>query len=114
MRRVLGGPNSPRVNRNEKPLLAVTLALVSVQAGDSSEPFADAAFFRLAVWLQDPANAPQYKDIGINLYVGLWKGPMEQLLAELKKHGLRVIYGQNAVGLRHKDSPIILGRMCWP
>jgi len=72
---------------------------------------ADAGFFPIAVWLQSPANAARYKDAGINLYVGLWKGPTEQQLAELKKHGMRVICTQNTVGLEHKDDPTIAGWM---
>ena len=38
-------------------------------------PGKDPGFFPIAVWLQDPKNAAKYKAIGINLYVGLWKGP---------------------------------------
>jgi acetyl esterase/lipase len=71
----------------------------------------DVGFFPVAVWLQSPANAARYKAAGINVYVGLWKGPTEDHLAELKKHGLRVICSQNAVGLRHKDDPTIVGWM---
>ena len=31
--------------------------------------------FPIAVWLQAPANAERYRAIGINTYVGLWRGP---------------------------------------
>lgn len=72
---------------------------------------AEGSFFPIAVWLQDPANAPKYKAAGINVYVGLWKGPTEKQLADLKKHGMRVICEQNAVGLKHKDDPTIVGWM---
>ena len=41
-------------------------------------------YFPIAVWLQNPANAARYQALGINLYVGLWKGPTEQQLAALK------------------------------
>jgi hypothetical protein len=71
----------------------------------------DPNFFPIAVWLQSPSKAPQYKAAGINLYVGLWRGPTEEQLAELKRHGLRVICGQNAVGLAHKDDPTIVAWM---
>ena len=74
-------------------------------------PPARADFFPLAVWLQSPANAAKYKTAGINVYVGLWKGPTEQQLTELKKHGMRVICSQNEVGLKHKDDPAIVGWM---
>jgi hypothetical protein len=71
----------------------------------------DADFFPIAVWLQNPTNAARYKAAGINVYVGLWRGPTEQHLAELKKHGMRVICAQNAVALKHKDDPTIVGWM---
>jgi hypothetical protein len=71
----------------------------------------DPAFFPIAVWLQNPSNAAKYRAAGINLYVGLWRGPTDEQLAELKKHDLRVICSQNQVGLAHKDDPVIFGWM---
>ncbi len=82
-----------------------------VAAAAEASPLADPNFFPVAVWLQNPSKAPQYKAAGINLYVGLWRGPTEEQLAELKRHGMRVICGQNAVGLAHKDDPTIVGWM---
>ncbi len=37
----------------------------------------DPTAFPIAVWLQSPSRAAEYKAIGINLYVGLWRGPTE-------------------------------------
>lgn len=65
----------------------------------------------IAVWLQDPARAPEYKKLGFNLYVGLWKGPTEAQLTELKKHGMKVICPQNDVGLKHLEDSTIVGWM---
>ena len=67
--------------------------------------------FPLAVWLQSPKNAPKFKALGINTYVGLWKGPTEEQLVELRKRGMKVICSQNAVGLRHLYDPTIIGWM---
>jgi hypothetical protein len=101
-------------------LLAATVAVGADEAKpEPSNPYAqwkngppkDASFFPIAVWLQDPANAAKFKHAGINLYIGLWHGPTEADLAELKKHGMPVICGQTAVGLAHKDDPIIVGWM---
>jgi hypothetical protein len=72
---------------------------------------ADPNFFPVAVWLQNPARAAQYREIGVNLYVGLWRGPTEEQLSELKKHGMRVVCAQNAAGLRHVDDPTIVAWM---
>lgn len=67
--------------------------------------------FPIAVWLQSPANATRYKAAGINLYIGLWKGPTEAQLQALEKAGMPVICAQNQVGLQHKDDPMIVGWM---
>jgi hypothetical protein len=99
-------------------LLAFTPAMLPAQrvADHSTEPWrrgvwTNADFFPLAVWLQDPSNAVRYRKAGINVYVGLWKGPTEGQLATLKSAGMRVVCEQNEVALRHRDSPWIVGWM---
>ncbi len=67
--------------------------------------------FPIAVWLQAPRNAPAYKAIGINLYVGLWNGPTEAQIAELRTHGMPVICDQNDYARAHLDEPLIVGWM---
>jgi hypothetical protein len=74
-------------------------------------PLADPTFFPIAVWLQDPRQAEKYKEVGINLYVALWRGPTEEQLTTLKAAGMPVICHQNKVGLAHKNDPIIAGWM---
>ncbi len=86
-------------------------AVTSPYAQWHSGPPADADYFPIAVWLQGPQNAPRYKAAGINLYIGLWKGPTEQQLEELARHEMPVICSQNEVGLAHIDNPIIVGWM---
>ena len=100
---------------------ALASSLSSAQAlGEiSSNPYAawkngpssDPNFFPIAVWLQAPKNAARYKAAGINLYVGLWRGPTPDQLSELEKAGMRVICGQNRSGLENKDNPVIVGWM---
>jgi hypothetical protein len=68
-------------------------------------------YFPIGVWLQAPKNASKYKAAGINLYIGLWKGPTEEQLAALKEAEMPVICAQNEVGLAHRDDPIIVGWM---
>ena len=38
--------------------------------------------------------------MGINLFVGLWKGPTEAQLAALEKNHMFVVAEQNDIGLR--------------
>ncbi len=68
-------------------------------------------FFPLAVWLQSPANAERYKAIGINTFVGLYRGPTEEQLDALDRAGIRLICGQNERSLRFRDRPTIVGWM---
>ncbi len=74
-------------------------------------PPKDPSFFPIAVWLQQPRNAPRYRQAGINLYVGLWRGPTEEQLAALRTAKMPVICEQNEVGLKHREDPIIVGWM---
>lgn len=74
-------------------------------------PQKDPAFFPVAVWLQNPRNAEQFKELGFNVYVGLWKGPTSAQLAALKHAGMPVICKQNDVGLSDKNNDIIIGWM---
>jgi hypothetical protein len=67
--------------------------------------------FPIAVWLQSPANAARYQAIGIDLYVGLWRGPTEDQLDALDRAGIRLICGQNPRSLRFRDRPTIVGWM---
>ena len=98
---------SNRTAPHAAPPPACTSAYAKWPHGPPAEP----AFFPLAVWLQDPANAERYRQAGFNTYVGLWKGPTEAQLAGLKKAGLKVICEQNAVALGHLDDPTIIGWM---
>src|SRR5262245_25450489 len=96
--------------------IVASLAASSTHAEDSSGSatalkaviLQDPNFFPIAVWLQNPNNAARYKAAGINLYVGLWRGPTEEQLATLKQYGMYVICAQNAAGLAHKEDPTII------
>jgi hypothetical protein len=82
--------------------------------GDSAwqkGPPHDESFFPIAVWLQSPARATQYRQAGFNTYIGLWQGPTEDQLSTLKAAGVNLICHQNAVGLKHLDDPTIIGWM---
>lgn len=74
-------------------------------------PPSDPASFPIAVWLQEPRDAQRYREAGINLYVGLWRGPTEEQLAALKAAGMYLICHQNKVALQHKDDKTIVGWM---
>jgi len=71
----------------------------------------DPEFFPIGVWLQDPGRAREYQAIGVNLYVGLWKGPNERQLQALEQAGMPVICEQNEFALKHKARKVIAGWM---
>jgi hypothetical protein len=64
-------------------------------------------FFPLAVWMQSPARAARYKEMGINVFVGLWEGPTEAQLAALAKYDMFAVAEQNDVGLRSVNRHLI-------
>jgi hypothetical protein len=101
-------------------VVVVCVATTSATAEDASPsaykgwnrgPSADPSYFPIAVWLQDPGRAAQYKQAGVNLYVGLWRGPNEEQIKALKAAGMPVICSRNAYGRAHEDEPIIVGWM---
>jgi len=111
-----------------KPFLLLTAGLVCARCASGAEPAQaaapagpyakwehgpphDAGFFPIAVWLQDPSHAAQYRAAGINTYVALWRGPTESQLAALNEAGMKLICAQNATARKHLDDPVIIGWM---
>ncbi len=71
----------------------------------------DPNVFPIGVWLQNPRHAQRYRAAGFNLYVGLWNGPTDEQLQQLREAGLSVVCHQNETGLAHLDDPTIVGWM---
>jgi hypothetical protein len=99
------------------PVLVIVVTMAAVVGANeyyakwAHGPSAEKSFFPIAVWLQSPAKAAQYREAGINVYVGLWRGPTEEQLAALKQAGMSIVCSQNATGLAHKDDPTIIAWM---
>ena len=74
-------------------------------------PGRDPEQFPIGVWLQDPKNAARFQAAGINLYIGLWKGPTDEQLEALRAARMPVICEQNEVGLRRLADETIVGWM---
>jgi len=83
----------------------------SAPAANRTNIFEDPSFFPIAVWVQQPKNAERFKAAGINLYVGLWRGPNAEQLEALTKAGMPVICSQNSFALENKSNPIIAAWM---
>ncbi len=80
------------------------------QAWENGVP-TDPNFFPIAIWVQSPRNASRYREAGINVYVGLWKGPTAEQLSDLKAAGMKVVCAQNALALESPDNDIIVAWM---
>ena len=89
------------------PMVEASAAPQNYRNGLPSDP----SYFPTGVWLQSPKLAPEYKAIGVNLFVGLWKGPTETQLAELARYDMPVFAAQTEVGLRSRDAKMIRGWM---
>ncbi len=102
-----------------KRLLAIALAMpvllrcAAPEAGPSWTRGLpqDPSFFPIGVWLQDPAAAPRYRDLGINLYVGLSKIPEGGHLDALRQAGMRLILRADEAGLCFKGDPAVAAWM---
>ena len=94
--------------------LAADAPKANPYAGWVNWPSKDANFFPVTVWLQSPKNAPKFKDMGINLYVGIFNGPKYEDLAAYEKAGMPVICSQTEGALKYaqeKPNGIIYGWM---
>jgi len=49
--------------------------------------------------LQDPSNAQNFKNLGINTFVGLWQGPTASQIQALQQAQMPVMAEQNSTGL---------------
>lgn len=101
-----GNEDNPMAS-NKSTESAYTSPYIAWENGPSTA----ADYFPIGVWVQAPQNAEAYRQIGINTYVGLWQGPTEEQLTQLKNVGMRVICAQNEVGRAHIDDPTIMAWM---
>ncbi len=74
-------------------------------------PSSDPDYFPIAVWLQAPRNAARFRSAGVNLYVGLYRGPTEEQLSALKAAGMHVICSQREEALKLPSADVIVGWM---
>lgn len=75
----------------------------------ANSPSDDKSHWPIGVWLQNPSNASKYKALGINLYVGLWKGPTSTQLSSLGSQGMPAFSSQNTVGLTSSQNSTLEG-----
>jgi hypothetical protein len=68
----------------------------------------DPNFFPIGVWLQTPQNnATKYKNIGVNIFTGLYDGPTNTAMSALETAGLYTIVGQQAEALASSRASVV-------
>jgi hypothetical protein len=102
-------------------LSAAALAGVSVAATAEESPPkprqfangfpADPGFFPIGVWLQNPDKAAVYRAMGVNTFIGLWKTPTADQLAQLDAQGLHLIVEQTTAARALPNAHVIRGWM---
>jgi len=66
-------------------------------------------FFPVAVWVQEPSDAPAYGAMDVNTYVGLWQGPTQAQLDALAAAGMLAVAAQNDFAKDNLDHPVLVG-----
>src|ERR1035437_9693403 len=72
-------------------------------------PPADQGFFPISVWYQSASNAPRYKVIGVNQYIGPVSRRPGEGLEVLRRAGMTLIGPQSAANLASPEKDIIRG-----
>jgi hypothetical protein len=75
----------------------------------SAGPASGTSYFPIAVWLQSASNAPAYRAIGINTYIGLSQDTSDQELAALRDAGMQTICDQDLDWTSHLSDATIIG-----
>lgn len=66
-------------------------------------------FFPIGVWQQSPAHIQEFKDIGINVFVGFWGSLDQSRLSQFASAQMPLIPSQNPVGLTSPQNNWIQG-----
>lgn len=85
------------MKRNRLLLIFVFIGKLSF-AQLPSQP-ADPNYFPIGVWLQQTRHANEYKNAGVNTYVGLWDGLDQTQLTDIKNANMKVMCDQNTFAL---------------
>jgi hypothetical protein len=83
----------------------------SVRAQNVGSIAGDPDFFPISVWMQSHKNALAYKDLGINMFIGIWGGLDREKLDAFRGAGMLVICDQNEFALSNIDDPVIYAWM---
>jgi hypothetical protein len=91
--------------------LSCFLMTVNLYAQNTAVNTNDPGFFPIAVWLQSPSNAANYKANGINLFIGVYNGLNQTKLNQFKTANMKFICSQNEFSKNHIDEPLIYAWM---
>ena len=92
-------------------LTAFLLTAFPLFSQNTAKNINDPGYFPIAVWLQNPSLADEYKANGINLFIGVHGGLDQEKLNHFKAADMKFICGQNKFALNHPDEPLIYAWM---
>jgi len=72
-------------------------------------PSGDPNFFPIGVWLQSPGHAQEFRNIGVNMFVGFYGDLDQASLSQFAAAQMPLIPGQNSIGLTSQQRPWIRG-----
>ena len=96
-------------------LLPLTILAASADAAsyaawpNGPSPSNNPSFFPIGVWLQSATNIPEYKNIGINMYIGFYGNLDQGSLSAQAAAQMPLVPTQNSVGLTGAGNLIIQG-----
>lgn len=92
-------------------LIACSLQPISAKSQNSADKTNNRGFFPIAVWLQSPYRANEYKENGINLFVGVHNGLDQAKLNDLKAANMPFICSLNEFARNHLNESLIYAWM---
>ncbi len=96
-------------------LISIFCALLfyagSLPAQNTGSMAGDPDFFPVSVWMQSHTNVRAYKDLGVNMFIGIWGGLDQEKLDAFREAEMLVICDQNEFGLENLDEPFIYAWM---
>ncbi len=90
-------------------ILTVTASGSSPYSRWSNGPSTDPNFFPIGVWLQSPDHAQEFKNIGVNMFIGYFGDVDQTSLSVLASAQMPLVPTQNSVGLTSPQRSWIQG-----
>ena len=110
---LIGSGIRSKIRRGIHVGLAASLVYAAAGNGPYTQwvngPTSDPAFFPIGVWLQSPGHISEFKNIGINTFVGFYGSLDQTSLSQYAAAQMPLLATQNTVGLSSPQNTAIKG-----